>query len=95
MDSVTISETTRSIKVTTPNNQDVNINTNILQDHSSNSLLHDLNRQPWDKLPDESTLWYERFLIYRDLTSSDRNVSQAYGVYVTKNIAQRQHTIIL
>lgn len=46
-------------------------------------------RMPWDYMPewDFSRMWYERFLIYRELTPEKRHVKGAWQVFVEKQSA--------
>ncbi len=39
------------------------------------------NRKSWERLPDEPYVWFERFIVFRELASADRNVRSAYRVY--------------
>lgn len=37
--------------------------------------------QPWNRQPDESSYWYDAFLLYRNLPSHSRSIMEAYRRY--------------
>ncbi len=56
---------------------------------------HNPNRKTWERLPDESALWYERFICFRDLPVQDRNVWRAHQVFSSKTESDRAKSSVI